>query len=114
VKAIVRDVDQQILTVTKVYYHPDVRADLAILETDFEAHPFGNGLGVKLIKSISIPLGSHVDDWISDQFILSKVLVMGYPAVPWRILRACDYRSRNQCVGSECFAFHIPITSFHQ
>jgi S1-C subfamily serine protease len=85
-EAIIREVDQQILTVTKAHYHSDVKVDLAVLETDFEEHAFGNDSGLKRIghgRSVSIPIGSHVDDWISDQFILSKVLVMGYPAVPW-------------------------------
>lgn len=82
---IIREVDQQILTLTKAHYHSDIRVDLAVLETDFEVHPFRNASGLKRVnrgRSVSIPIGSHVDDWISDQFILSKVLVMGYPAVP--------------------------------
>lgn len=85
-EAIIREVDQQILTVTKAHYHSDIKVDLAVLETDFEAHPLRNESGPKRIsqvRSVSIPIGSHIDGWISDQFTLRKVLVMGYPAVPW-------------------------------
>jgi len=113
-KAIVRDVDQQILTVTKVYYHPDVRADFSNIRDGLRSHPFGNGLGVKLIKSISIPLGSHVDDWISDQFILSKVLVMGYPAVPWA--HSSELVTTEAEINALVQNVRVPhpITSFHQ
>jgi S1-C subfamily serine protease len=85
-QAVIREVDQKILTVTKINYHPDLKVDLAVLETDFEAHAFLNEFGPERIhraRSTSIPLGSHVDGWISDQFTLCKVLVMGYPTVPW-------------------------------
>lgn len=85
-QGIIREVDQQNLTVTKAHYHSDIRVDLAVLETDFEAHVLRNDSGIKRAnqgRSASIPIGSHVDGWISDQFILDKVLVMGYPAVPW-------------------------------
>jgi S1-C subfamily serine protease len=85
VESITREIDSQALTMTKSHYHPDNRVDLAVLETNFEDRPFSNELsreGTSRRKSISIPIGSHFDDWIGDQFVLKKVLVMGYPAVP--------------------------------
>src|SRR6267142_1083549 len=77
-----REINEQALTVTKYHYHSDKKVDLVVLETDFESHGFSHEAsreGTAMTMSISIPIGSHVDDWIGDQFVLSKVLVMGYP-----------------------------------
>jgi hypothetical protein len=85
IDSITREIDEQTLTVTKHHYHSDKKVDLVVLETDFEAHPFPDELSrvrVPRLNSVSIPIGSHIDDWIGDQFVLSKVLVMGYPSVP--------------------------------
>src|SRR6266568_5669297 len=80
IESISREIDEQVLTVEKVYYHSDNRVDLAVLETNFEAHAFpekSNTVGVPKMKSAAIPIGAQVDGWISDQFVLCKVLVMG-------------------------------------
>lgn len=85
-ESITREIDEQALTVRRVHYHSDNKVDVAVLETDFETYPFpdeSTGEGRPKGKSVSIPIGSHVDEWISDQFVLRKVLVMGFPAVPW-------------------------------
>lgn len=84
--SITRDIDGQSLTMSRAYYHGDFRVDLAILETDFEVYGFSDpttGRGLAKGRSVSIPIGSHVDDWISNQLVLSKVLIMGYPKIPW-------------------------------
>lgn len=86
IDSITREVDGQFLTSGSVFYHPDKNVDLAVIETDFEEQLFSGEAtprpdGRK--KSVSIPIGSHLDGWISDQFVLCKVLVMGYPSVPW-------------------------------
>jgi len=85
IESVTREIDSQALTIAKHHYHSDNKVDLVVLETDFEAHPFPNKSsreGTSTRRSVSIPIGSHVDDWIGDQFVLSKVLVMGYPLVP--------------------------------
>lgn len=52
------------------YFHPDDSVDVAALV-------------VEGIECTTIPLGSHLDDWINDDaFVLRQVLVMGYPPVP--------------------------------
>lgn len=52
-------------------YHHDPRIDVAVFKID------------ELADLPVIPLGGHLDDWISDeQFALNDVLVMGYPPVP--------------------------------
>lgn len=49
--------------------HPDPAVDLALIETDF--------------RGPEIEIGGHLDDWIDDdQFVLSRVLTMGFPPVP--------------------------------
>ncbi|WP_110513756.1 S1 family peptidase [Herpetosiphon llansteffanensis] len=54
------------------FYHPDETADIAALIVD------------DLEIDVFIPLGSHLDDWINDdQFILAKILIMGYPPIPF-------------------------------
>lgn len=53
------------------YYHADDSIDIAALIVE--------GLDVP-----SIPLGGHLDDWINDSdFVLNKVIVMGYPPIPF-------------------------------
>jgi len=86
IDSVTRELDEQALTVTKHHYHSDHTVDLVVLETDFEAHPFPDESsrgGVSVRRSVAIPIGSHVDDWLSDQFVLCKVLIMGYPIVQW-------------------------------
>lgn len=52
-------------------FHPDDQVDIAALV-------------VEGIECPSIPLGSHLDDWINDEaFSLAEVVVMGYPPVPF-------------------------------
>src|SRR6202044_635753 len=33
-------------------------------------------------KTDYIPIGGHLNDWLDDEFILWKVLFMGYPRIP--------------------------------
>src|SRR5258708_6664465 len=40
IDSVTREIDEQALTVRKRHYHSDNKIDLAVLETDFEAHPF--------------------------------------------------------------------------
>ena len=63
------------------------RVDLAVLEGrpsfplfQFEGTCSANGNTVKTPGFI--PLGGHLDDWIGTEFVMSKVLVLGYPPVP--------------------------------
>lgn len=53
-------------------YHPDPDIDIAIIVT-------------ANTDLLHIELGGHLDDWIDDGLILSKVLVMGYPPIPLSI-----------------------------
>ncbi|QJB55922.1 serine protease [Pseudodesulfovibrio sp. zrk46] len=76
------------LEVEEIIYHDDERIDLALLKTnlDLTHHletiflpPPADGF----IHTDHIPIGGHLDDWVGDEFILSRVLLMGYPPVPF-------------------------------
>lgn len=59
--------------------------DLAILETDFSLRHYmelTTIVGVTYEKTDHIEIGGHLDDWIGDDFVLSKALLMGYPPIP--------------------------------
>lgn len=49
--------------------HKSNEADLAIVETD-------------LVDPIYCEVGGHLDDWIGDEFVMSKAVLMGYPPIP--------------------------------
>lgn len=54
------------------YFHSDAAIDVAVFATE-GLHP----------DTPYLPLGRHLDDWIDDAaFILSEVLVLGYPPIP--------------------------------
>lgn len=72
-------------TVSDILYPADESVDLALLATNLRMEPrrveYATG-GHRDFAS-AIPIGSHLDDWLVDeQFILAKVLVMGYPPIP--------------------------------
>jgi S1-C subfamily serine protease len=80
------------LTTTDVIVATDTGVDLAVLKTNFQLDPYltivtfmsGDGPDVERNndKVDHVPIGLHLNDWISDEFVLSKVLVMGYPRIP--------------------------------
>jgi S1-C subfamily serine protease len=76
------------LTIEKIIFHSDERVDLAILKTDLElTHYLTKATIVNspdgFIQTDHIEIGSHLDDWIGDELVLSKVLLMGYPPIPF-------------------------------
>ena len=76
-----------VLQTGRTLYHRDERVDLAVIETSFADHWFEkisyHGDERRTTgRSSFVPMGGHLDDWIGDEFILSRVLLMGYPHVP--------------------------------
>lgn len=77
----------QHVTTKQIFYPSNPRIDLAVLETDFS---LDNYMGkVRIIENGKsrekvdlIPLGGHLDDWIGDEFVLSRVVTFGYPRIP--------------------------------
>jgi hypothetical protein len=52
------------------FFHPDENVDVAAIV-------------VPGVDAPVLSLGDHLDDWLGDEYILSDVLVMGYPPVPF-------------------------------
>lgn len=62
--------DRLLKVVRGPFFHPNADIDVAAFVTEET-------------DAIALPLGSHLDDWIADDdFMLRKVLVLGYPPIP--------------------------------
>ncbi|MET9057490.1 serine protease [Streptomyces antibioticus] len=70
----------------EVIYPYDPSVDLAVLKTDFsldfymESVKFWGRDDVRKVDHIRI--GGHLDDWIDDSLVLTKVIAFGYPPIP--------------------------------
>lgn len=78
------------VTIKRIFYPSDSRIDLAVLESDFSLNYYMEKVtiienGEPKEKVDRIPFGDHLDDWIGDELVLSKVLVLGYPKIPLSI-----------------------------
>ncbi|HHQ6550623.1 TPA: S1 family peptidase [Serratia fonticola] len=76
------------LKIEKIIRHQDERIDLALLKTDFELSHYLTQCTIMnppegFVKTDHIQIGGHLDDWIGDELVLSKVLLMGYPPIPF-------------------------------
>lgn len=79
--------DQKV-QIDRVIYHSDERVDLALLKTNLDlSHYLTKTTLVNppegCLQTDHIPIGGHLDDWIGDELVLSKVLLMGFPPVPF-------------------------------
>jgi S1-C subfamily serine protease len=77
----------QEVQIERVLFHSDERVDLALLKTDFELSHYLTMTKIVnppegFIQTDHIQIGGHLDDWIGDELVLSKVLLMGFPPVP--------------------------------
>lgn len=63
-----------VLTFETQLSHPDPSIDLILLkcQQDFPVS-----------SAPAVPIGTHLDAWIQDEFLLSKILIMGFPKIPW-------------------------------
>lgn len=52
------------------FFHPDENIDVAALK-------------IPDIKAPILYLGDHLDDWLGYEYVLSEVIVMGYPPIPF-------------------------------
>ncbi|TWI58288.1 hypothetical protein IQ16_08194 [Bradyrhizobium huanghuaihaiense] len=72
--------------VTKILPHSNDDIDLAILLSDLWKDVFGDHAAEDPPKGEDhkfIPLPELWDDWIDDQFVLTKGMICGYPRVPF-------------------------------
>ncbi len=75
------------VTIKNIFYPSSSTIDLAVLETDFSLDYYLEKMtvienGKPKEKVDRIPLGGHLDDWIGDELILSRVVAFGYPRIP--------------------------------
>lgn len=90
IESVTRDVfaDKNII-IKRIFYPSNPLIDLALIETDFSLGFFIKKVritdteGNSEEKASFIPLGGHLDDWLGDELVLSKVIVMGYPPIPF-------------------------------
>jgi S1-C subfamily serine protease len=81
-----------VVTVNDVILATDPKVDLAILKTNFQLDHYltkvtfvsGGDEDVQrnADKTDYVPIGEHLNEWIDDGFMLSKVIVMGFPRIP--------------------------------
>lgn len=75
------------VTIKNIFYPSNSKIDLAVLETDFSLNYYLEKVtiienGKPREKVDRIPLGGHLDDWIGDELVLSRVVAFGYPRIP--------------------------------
>lgn len=88
IEEIVSEYCSQDLEIEKIICHSDERVDLAILKTNLDLSHYLtkttiHGSPEGFVQTDHIEIGGHLDDWIGDELVLSKVLLMGYPPVPF-------------------------------
>jgi hypothetical protein len=77
----------QSLRVESTIFNKDDRIDLALMKTDLDLSHYLEMTTVQRApegfdQMDHIEIGGHLDDWLGDELVLSKVLLMGYPPVP--------------------------------
>lgn len=65
----------------------DPHDDVALLETDFSLTDYMSDRShlagmADSWKRDHIEIGQHIDEWMNDSLVMSRVLVMGYPIIP--------------------------------
>lgn len=78
----------QPLIVQRVIFNKDERIDLALMKTDLDLSHYVEKVSIEgapegFVKTDHIEIGGHLDDWLGDELVLSKVLLMGYPPIPF-------------------------------
>lgn len=88
VQEIVSEQNAAPLGVESVIFNSDDRIDLALIKTDLDLSHYLHktkihGTPEEFILTDHIKIGGHLDDWLGDELVLSKVLLMGYPPIPF-------------------------------
>ncbi len=88
IERIISEYCQQKLKIEKIICHNDERVDLAILKTNLDLNHYITKTSIVhppegFVQTDHIQIGGHLDDWIGDELVLSKVLLMGYPPIPF-------------------------------
>lgn len=88
IEEVVSEYCSQNIEIENVICHRDERVDLAIMKTNVDLDHYLNkttihGTPEGFVQTDHIEIGGHLDDWIGDELVLSKVLLMGYPPIPF-------------------------------
>lgn len=88
VEEIVTEYCNQKLEIEKIICHSDEKVDLAIIKTNLDLTHYLTKTTIVnppegFVQTDHLEIGGHLDDWIGDELVLSKVLLMGYPPVPF-------------------------------
>lgn len=74
------------IAVRRIILPDDPTIDLAILETDFSLEHYMTKVFFNpkpsWEKTDIIELGGHLDDWLGDELVLTKAMLVGYPPIP--------------------------------
>lgn len=76
------------LTVEDIKIHPDETVDLALLKTNFDLSHYLAEKSCRsemegFVQTDHITIGGHLDDWLGDELVMTRVLLMGYPPIPF-------------------------------
>lgn len=74
----------QVSKLRQVIYPKEEREDVALLETDFSLKHYMTRTHIHGLadswKADHIPIGGHLDDWIGDELVMTRVTADGIPA----------------------------------
>lgn len=70
------------LRVESVIFNKDDRIDLALVKTDLNLSHYLHNTTIRgapdgFVQTDHVEIGGHLDDWLGDELVLSKVLLMG-------------------------------------
>jgi hypothetical protein len=88
IEEIVSEYCSQDLVIEKIIVHKDEKVDLAIIKTNLDLNHYLTKTTIVsppegFVQTDHLEIGGHLDDWIGDELVLSKVLLMGYPPIPF-------------------------------
>ncbi len=78
----------QCLEIENILYCEDDKIDIALLKSNIDLSHYMEMTSIHnppagFSKEDHLLIGGHLDDWIGDELVLTKVLLMGYPPVPF-------------------------------
>ena len=88
IEEIVSEYCSRDLVIEKIIAHKDEKVDLAIIKTNLDLNHYLTKTTIVsppegFVQTDHLEIGGHLDDWVGDELVLSKVLLMGYPPIPF-------------------------------
>lgn len=79
---------ERAIEIAQILTHDDEAHDIAVLQTNFTLNHYLTKTTIvtsdgrrQNAKTDHIPLGYHLSDWVDNSFVMSKVLLMGFPYI---------------------------------